>query len=81
MFERQSYREEGNGVVQSNKNIVFQDISYQSNKPGFAGMANSVESGNLDKAEVSEFANRENISANIGLGMVGYYSIEGRGCN
>lgn len=81
MFERQFYREEGNGVVQSNKNIVFQDSSYKLNKPGFAGLANSVESGDLDGTEVSSFANRENISINIGLGMVGYYSIQDRGCN
>ncbi|ODM19522.1 hypothetical protein SI65_04506 [Aspergillus cristatus] len=51
MFERQFYREEGNGVVQSNKNIIFQDSSYKLNKPGFAGLANSVESGDLDGAE------------------------------
>lgn len=54
MFERQFYRAEGNGVDQSNKNIVFQDSSYKANKPGFAGLANSVESGDLDEAEVSE---------------------------
>lgn len=68
-------------MVQSNKNIVFQDSSYKLNKPGFAGLANSVESGDLDGTEVSSFANRENISINIGLGMVGYYSIQDRGCN
>lgn len=59
MFERQFYNEEGNGTGQSKKNIVFQDSSYKVDKPGFPGLANSVESGDLDEAEVSESANQK----------------------
>lgn len=81
MFERQFYNAEGNGVKQSNKNIIFQDSSYKVNRPGFPGLANSVESRDLDEAEVSESANREYISANMKLGMVGCHSIQDRECN
>lgn len=81
MFERQFYNGEGNGVQQSDKSIVFQDSSYKVNQPGFPGLANNVESGGLDEAEVSESTNREKTSAGRGLGMVKHYPIQDRGCN